>query len=379
MNNNKTPLGFILSDETYPNLLDNINLHNKSQKYDVFKYKKPSSLQPRKIIGFYIISFPEFKEEILNYEDIQNLNIHQIKTLGLDVFIDSKETYLMPMLYDDNDIIEHNIDLYMLNINNQNDILIQKSPNNILLYLNHDLKQIWNLIKSNYMFTPAYMIQEIENQPELIINNYHDNLEIHVVPNIGTYIIALNNNCQVLWSNINPNIYNIYDVTYGKPYYNTLISKYVNYVTINQDIKSLLANLIIETKEFFMINKTVILKKNIKHNDILKIPNCETFIARNLDLCEYKQVYFPDNIKSIITKIDFINHFDFENTVFYFNKNTLKNRCINYMFEDSIDAYYSKYVHDQAYIEIPDEFKNATYLNDAISILKCVPVKIKFI
>lgn len=48
----------------------------------------------KKIIGFNILNLPEFKEEILLFDDMQKLDKASLEKLGLDMFYNAKEAYI---------------------------------------------------------------------------------------------------------------------------------------------------------------------------------------------------------------------------------------------------------------------------------------------
>ena len=133
------------------------------------------------------------------------------------------------------------------------------------------------------------------------------------------------------------------------------------------------------TDDFITVDNAVVLRRDSPNKDELIIPECDTFIAFGTTLSYYKKVYFPKNIKSIITRVDYEDRDIYKDTVLYFDKETLKSRCINLMLYDNIKTYYSKYAYDQSYIDIPDKFQNAVFLKDAIDALCDTHVKIEFI
>lgn len=182
--------------------------------------------------------------------------------------------------------------------------------------------------------------------------------------------------------------------TINRILYNTIKSKTVmknitkdtcaeSVIYLNTVIKNLY-NISVNDK-FIIMGKNYILKTQLDnaYYDTLIIPDeCENFIVTYInDLSRYNNVYFPKNIKRIRCQINDFNKNYFENKTFYFKKGTLKGVCINELFHNNISEYYRNYVNKLKYAnkEIPDDFNEFIYLEDAIKSIKPLPVKVEFI
>lgn len=401
--NKKVVIGFILSDKTYPKLLDDIKNSNLNKvtniddedmdDYDMddedddidIESQSLCKFLPRKIIGFNTISFPDFTQESIDYKDIKNLSETELKDLGIDMFYNIKEAYTMPTKYTShiNDkYMEHDMNLYLVLYDKTNTFKLSEVPANIGSYQDTNKNPIWFSLYTDEMLY-SHDIRNpnnYENKTQIIkITSYAPNLEINIIPNIGAYIVTSNNNPIVLWSNIDPKIYDIYDKRYGKPMYEEFHSDIKIPIKLPFRLRPIMTDIIKMTDDFITVDDTVVLRLDSPNKDELIIPECDTFIAFGTTLRYYKKVYFPKNIKSIITKVNYEDRDKYKDTVLYFDKETLKSRCINLMLYDNIKDYYSKYAYDQSYIDIPDKFQNAVFLKDAVDALGDTHVKIEFI
>ena len=382
--NKKIIIGFILSNKAFPDLLNNIQKFNPDEAAKI-ENELLCQFTPRKIIGFNILNLPDFTQEQVEYDSIKNLSETELNDIGITMFYNIKEAYIMPTQpssYINDKHRTHDINLHLVLCNKTNTFKLSKIPKNIGVYQDKDKNPIWFSTYTDKIFSSHNIRnpEDYKNKTQIVtITNLISHLEINILPNIGAYISVPHNHPQVLWSNIDSKPYNIYDKKYGKPHYNEFHSVIKTYIKLPFKVRPIMDNLIKITDDFIIINNNILLRLDSKNKDELIIPKCDTFIAFGTTLSYYKKVYFPKNIKSIITRVNYEDRDEYKNTVLYFDKETLKSRCINYMLYDNIKDYYSKYVYDQSYVNISDNFQNAIFLKDAIKALGNTYVEIKFI
>lgn len=322
-----------------------------------------------KILGFDILNLPAFTEEILLFNDMQNLNENELNELGLDMFYKAKTAHLVIkenelkniiLNYDDADI-QKIIDI-PLNIGVCKDI-----DKNILFGIeSYDLDKTHDKIitKSKYQKIRIY-----DEDTDIC----SDDLTYNFVSNHGGFII--NNNIKNI----------IYNTIKSKTVMTNIINgRYAESVIYLKTVIRDLYNINV-TDEFIIMNNNCILRTKFDLNryDTLIIPEtCENFFVTYLyDLARYNKIYFPKNIKRIRFEISDFNKNIMKNTTLCFKKETLKGVCINQLFNSNIAKYYRDYANKlkDADKEIPDDFNEFVYLEDAIKLLKPLPIKIEFV
>lgn len=338
-----------------------------------------------KILGFDILNLPDFTEEILLFKDMQNLDEALINELGLDIFYKAKDAYLVIeyselqniiLNYDESGIekiinipitigvckdIQKIIDI-PINIGVCKDI-----DKNILFGI-----ESYNIDKSHDKIITKSKYQKISIYDE-DTEICDDDLKYNFVVNHGGFII--NNNIKNILYN------NIKSKTVMTNIINGRCAESVIYLkTVIRDLYNINV-----TDEFIIMNNNCILrtKLNLNRYDTLIIPEtCENFFVTYLyDLARYNKIYFPENIKRIRFEISDFNKNTVKNTTLCFKKETLKGVCINQLFNSNIAKYYRDYVNKLQYTdkEIPDDFNEFVYLEDAIKLLKPLPIKIEFV
>lgn len=345
----KFAIGLILDHDKDINIKDNITI---------------------KILGFDILNLPDFTEEILLFNDMQNRDENELNGLGLDMFYKAKAAHLVIeqnelkhiiLTYDNADIHPDIINIPM-NIGVCKDI-----DNNILFGIeSYDLDKTHDKIitKSKYQKIRIY-----DEDTDIC----SDDLTYNFVSNHGGFII--NNNIKNI----------IYNTIKSKTVMTNIINgRYAESVIYLNTVIRDLYNINI-TDEFIIMNNNCILRTKFDLNryDRLIIPEtCENFFVTYLyDLARYNKIYFPENIKRIRFEISDCNKNIMKNTTLCFKKETLKGVCINELLNNNIAKYYRDYVNKlkDADKEIPDDFNEFVYLEDTIKLLKPLPIKIEFV
>lgn len=323
-----------------------------------------------KILGFDILNMPEFTEETLLFKDMQNLDVISLNNLGLDIFYKVKAAHLVIehrelkhiiLTYDNADIHPDIINI-PINIGVCKDI-----DNNILFGI-----ESYNLDKTHDKIITESKYQKIRIYDE-DTDICSDDLTYNFVSNHGGFII--NNNIKNI----------IYNTIKSKTVMTNIINgRYAESVIYLKTVIRDLYNINV-TDEFIIMNNNCILRTKFDLNryDTLIIPEtCENFFVTYLyDLARYNKIYFPKNIKHIRFEISDFNKNIMKNTTLCFKKETLKGVCINQLFNSNIAKYYRDYANKlkDADKEIPDDFNEFVYLEDAIKLLKPLPIKIEFV
>lgn len=323
-----------------------------------------------KILGFNILNLPDFTEETLLFKDMQNLDVISLNNLGLDIFYKVKAAHLVIEHHELKHIIltYNNADIHPDIINIPINIGVCKDiDNNILFGIeSYDLDKTHDKIITN---SPYQRIRIYDEDTEIC----SDDLTYNFVSNHGGFII--NNNIKNI----------IYNTIKSKTVMTNIINgRYAESVIYLKTVIRDLYNINV-TDEFIIMNNNCILRTKFDLNryDTLIIPEtCENFFVTYLyDLARYNKIYFPKNIKRIRFEISNCNTHTVKNTTLCFKKETLKGVCINQLFNSNIAKYYRDYANKlkDADKEIPDDFNEFVYLEDAIKLLKPLPIKIKFV
>ena len=201
--NKKIIIGFILSNKAFPDLLNNIQKFNPDEAAKI-KNELLCAFTPRKIIGFNILNLPDFTQEQVEYDTIKNLSETELNDIGITMFYNIKEAYIMPTQpssYINDKHRTHDVNLHLVLCNKTNTFKLSKIPENIGIYQDKDKNPVWFSTYTDKIFSSHDIRnpEDYKNKTQIVtITNLISHLEINILPDIGAYISVPHNHPQVL-------------------------------------------------------------------------------------------------------------------------------------------------------------------------------------
>ena len=386
----KIVTGLILNNKTNKIIKNDLYNNNIIANINDISTKYP----PRQILGFKILNLPDFTEEILDYDKINQTDIQILKDLNLYQFYNMPQAFMVQVKidyeYDDNYcnpiiVLYDNKNQISITLPNLSFVLMENESNQLLYtasYFYNNQRPLYCGLDKISKTKPKQPVIALSLQEHLCKNklypSYKDYYSYWFMPGVGPFITS--NRIQVvLWSKTNTD-------KYFKNNTFELNSKDIIDVLIRLDfnIDKCFKDIIIKTPEYIGINDNIIIKDdrtNKNFNTKLIIPdNYKNVITEQF--YNYHDIYFPETVQNIYNElspswIDLLS-----NTRFYFKKNTLKLKNIEYMIKPFIKMYYKQYNKQCLKSYIPDKFADAIYLKDALDALaqfNIKPINYKFI
>lgn len=386
----KIVTGLILSNKTNKTIKNDLYNNNIIENINDISTKYP----PRQILGFKILNLPEFTEETLDYNKINQTDIQILKDLNLYQFYNMPQAFMVQVKidYEYNDnycnpiiVLYDNKNQMSITLPNLSFVLMENESHELLYtasYFDNNQRPLYCGLDKISKTKPKQPVIALSLQEHLCKNklypSYKDYYSYWFMPGVGPFITS--NRIQVvLWSKTNTDKYfknNMFELN-SKDIIDVLIR-------LDFNIDKYFKDIIIKTPEYIGINDNIIIKDdrtNKSFNTKLIIPDGYKNVITE-QFYNYNDIYFPETVQNIYNElrpswIDLLN-----NTRFYFKKNTLKLKNIEYMIKPFIKMYYKQYNKQCLKSYIPDKFDDAVYLKDALDALaqfNIKPINYKFI